>query len=62
MVSIDQEVGIFNFPLSIFSKSYSLLFEKYGGTPNSISYNKTPNKYQSTALPWPYLFNISGAK
>ena len=34
----------------------------YGGSPVSISYITTPNKYQSTALPCPYLLSISGAK
>lgn len=30
--------------------------------PTSISYSKTPNRYQSTDFPCPILFNISGAK
>lgn len=55
-------LGILSRPFSILAKSYSRLLAKYGGIPTNISYNKTPNKYQSTAFPCPYRFNISGAR
>ena len=46
----------------IFSNIKFLSSTKKGGTPISISYISTPNKYQSTALPWPVFSSISGAK
>ena len=48
----------------IFSNSSSLLpfYKVKGGCPVNISYMMQPTLHQSTALPWPFLSQISGAR
>lgn len=39
--------GSFSFSYKILLNSYSLFYEKYGVVPTSISYKRTPKRYQS---------------
>ena len=48
-------------PFKIFSIVFFLSPAVNGGAPVSMSYIRAPNDHQSTALPWPFRVNISGA-
>ena len=48
-------------PSKILSKVFFLSPAVNGGDPVSISYIRASKDHQSTALPWPFQVNISGA-
>jgi hypothetical protein len=60
--AFERKLGNFRAAFYMLFKSSTSWSLKYGGSPTSISYSRTPNKYQSTDLPCPLLFNISGAR